>query len=112
MMIAVFMALNGVSHAASASWRCEIPDFEEPFTYIAELGTGKGKVVGNAGTAELWVHEGAFAISFMEPLFSGAVQVTTIVLKTGEAAHSRNTVMSSDGTFMPSQRTGKCKRWD
>ena len=98
--------------AASSTWRCEFPKFDEPLTFTTELGTGRGKIIGNAGTADIWVVEGALAVSFIEPLGSGAVQVTTIVLKSGEAAHSRNTVMSIDGTFMPSQVLGSCSPWN
>ncbi|MEQ1837881.1 MAG: hypothetical protein ABL858_06055, partial [Candidatus Nitrotoga sp.] len=81
-------------------------------TYIAELGTGKGKVVGNLGTADVFFTKGSSAISFMEILASGAVQVTTIVLKTGKAAHSRNTVISELDEFLPSQAVGQCKPWN
>ena len=109
--VALF-ALSNFANAASASWRCEFTGFTEPVTLIAELGTGKGKFVGNQGTAEVYVIEGMSAISFLEILTSGAVQVTTIVLKTGEAAHSRNTVMSGVDEFMPSQVVGQCKPWN
>ena len=108
---ALFATSNSAS-AASASWRCEFTGFTEPVTFIAELGTGKGKFVGNQGTAEVFVIEGTSAISFLEILASGAVQVTTIVLKTGEAAHSRNTVMSGVDKFIPSQAVGQCKPWN
>jgi hypothetical protein len=59
------------------------------------------------GSADLWVHEGTVAISFMEPLFTGAVQVTTILLRTGEAAHSRNSIFTTaEGEdFMPRHRS-------
>jgi hypothetical protein len=102
-----------VSVADSSSWRCDFPGYNEPITYIADLGTGKGKAVGNVGTSDVWVLEGTAAISFIEPLFTGAVQVTTIVLKTGEAAHSRNSVfvLGNQLDFMPSQVRGRCRPW-
>jgi hypothetical protein len=109
--VALFASSNS-ANAASASWRCEFTGFTEPVTLIAELGTGKGKFVGNQGTADVFVIEGTSAISFLEVLASGAVQVTTIVLKTGEAAHSRNTVISGFDEFMPSQAAGQCKPWN
>lgn len=105
--------------AASASWRCQFGRWNEPVILIAELGTGKGKFVGNQGTSDVWITEGPAAISFLEPLYSGAVQVTTIVLRTGEAAHSRNTILSPDGlpvagksTFLPTQVRGTCQAWN
>ena len=108
----ILHASSSSAKAASASWRCEFTGFTEPVTLIAELGTGKGKFVGNQGTADVFVIEGTSAISFLEILVSGAVQVTTIVLKTGEAAHSRNTVISGVDEFIPSQAAGKCKPWN
>ena len=55
---AIIMATASITlcisaNAASASWRCLFPVFAEPTTYIAELGTRKGKVVGNAGTSDV-----------------------------------------------------------
>ena len=105
------LELSSSLHAASASWRCEFPGYGEPITYIAELGSGKGKAVGNIGVSEVLVVEGTGAISFLEILTSGAVQVTTIVLKTGEAAHSRNTLITGVDEFIPSQVVGQCKSW-
>lgn len=110
--ISALLVIHSTSYAASVIWRCEFPDFSEPVTFIAEVSTGKGKFIANSGTAEVFVHEGTTAISFVEFLVTGAVQVTTIVLRTGEAAHSQNTVMSSDGIFTPSQVSGKCKLWN
>lgn len=107
----VFVALSNQAVGASVSWRCEFPSFNEPMTFVAELGSGKGKVVGNGGTDDVWVVEGTGAISFLEPLLTGVVQVTTIVLKTGAAAHSRNTLLSLTDDFVPSQTIGKCKPW-
>jgi hypothetical protein len=107
----VFVALSNQALGASASWQCEFPSFKEPMTFVTELGSRKGKLVGNVGTSDVWVVEGTGAISFLEPLLTGVVQVTTIILKTGEAAHSRNTLLSLTDDFMPSQTIGKCKPW-
>jgi hypothetical protein len=105
------LELSNTADAASSSWRCEFPGYKEPSTYIAELGTGKGIAVGNLGVSDVRVVEGTVAISFLEPLFTGAVQVTTIVLKTGEAALSHNTVyvLGDHEDFQPSQVRGKCR---
>ena len=109
--VALFASSN-FANAAYASWRCEFAGWTEPVTLIAELGIGKGKFIGNQGTADVFFIEGTNAISFLEILASGAVQVTTIVLKTGEAAHSRNTVISGVDKFIPSQTVGQCKPWN
>lgn len=102
------------AQSARVSWRCEfVPSFKEPFTFIYESGTAKGVIVGNIGTAEVWVHEGLEAVSFLEPIATGAVQSTTIIVATGEAVHSRNTIELSDkATFFPSQVLGNCKIWN
>jgi hypothetical protein len=105
-----------IALAGASSWRCGFQEFGEPLTFI-DLGNGRGKVVGNIGTSDVWVVTGSHAVSFLEPLPSGTVQVTTIVLGTGEAAHSRNTLMPNgvapegESNFVPSQFRGLCIPW-
>lgn len=114
-IVSAWLCLGGFSTSAlsaSASWRCDFPSFAEPLTFVTEAGSGKGKIIGNAGTADVLVVEGTGAISFIEILGSGAVQLTTIVIKTGEAAHSRNSLLFGEDGFMPSQTIGKCKPWN
>jgi hypothetical protein len=70
--------------------------------------TNKAVVVGNNGVSDVSVYRGRDAITFMELLDSGAVQTTTISLKTGRSIHSRHTITSPDGVPLPSQYLGSC----
>lgn len=110
-LITLFI-LSATSTAGYAqSWRCTFPDFKEPLTFI-EIGNRTGKIVGNTGVSDVIVFKGPEVVSFVEEVPSGAVMTTTIFTPTGEAVHSRNTVMSFTGSgeppFMVSQRMGKC----
>ena len=81
----------------------------DPFE-LTFLETGKqALVLGNAGAAEV----GRFrtergVLQFVETTPAGTLQVTAID-KFGNAAHSRNTA-SLDGSLMPSQAYGKCRK--
>jgi hypothetical protein len=70
--------------------------------------TNKAVFVGNNGVSDVSVYRGSDAITFMELLDSGAVQTTTISLKTGRSIHSRHTITSPDGVPLPSQYLGSC----
>ena len=70
--------------------------------------TNKAVMIGNNGVADVTVYRGSFAITFMEPLITGAVQTTTVILKSGASVHSRHTIMSLDGAPVPSQYLGTC----
>jgi hypothetical protein len=72
-------------------------------------------LVGNMGTSPIEIVSGAFGVTFIEKLVTGAVQTTTVD-KAGNTVHSRNTMMSDGldkyglkepGVF-PSQYYGKC----
>jgi hypothetical protein len=110
-MIASFTPLLPcpAAYATPETWQCEFPG-EGPITYVGDVATGKGKANGTMGTVAVSVHQGPAAISFIEPTPTGTVHLTTIVLRTGEASRSRNTVTSlMDGTFLASQVIGKCR---
>lgn len=100
-----------VSPSQAGSWRCQFPNLSEPLTFI-ETGDRIGKMVGNNGVSDLWIIKGQEVVSFIEPVASGAVMTTTIFTPTGEAVHSRNTVMAlpdDDGRpFVASQVMGNC----
>ena len=64
-------------------------------------------MVGNHGAAEVEVHRGFDAISFVEYVPSGAVQTTTIATD-GQAVHSRHTLVAP-GEFIASQVSGMCR---
>lgn len=106
-VVLIFSAAPG--HAGS--WRCQFPNLNETLTFV-ETGDRVGKVVGNNGVSDLWIIKGRDVVSFIEPVTSGAVMTTTIFMPTGEAVHSRNTVMPSvsegDPPFVVSQVMGSC----
>lgn len=110
-LLSIFLLTSTATLTYAQSWRCTFPDFTEPLTFI-ELQNGLGKIVGNTGVSNVITYKGPQVVSFVEPVGSGAVMSTTIYLPTGEAVHSRNTVMSfsdeGESPFVVSQRMGKC----
>ncbi len=112
LLIAVVMFSSNGS-AANLSWRCNFPGFEEAFTFVYERDSQNGVMIGNSGTATVWVLQGSDAVSFIEPLLTGAAQLTTIMLPSGSAVHSRHTLTPFDGgKFLQSQVQGMCKAWN
>jgi hypothetical protein len=105
---------SSASVAERISWQCHFPpEFQVPLTFVYERGSSQGLLVGNVGTADVWVYEGSVATSFMEPVQSGTVQTTTIGLASGKAVHSRHTLrVAVEGSFIQSQSLGDCKRTD
>jgi hypothetical protein len=103
----ILLALTVEASAQKYTWRCDFPGYSEPITYVFDSETEKGFAIGNVGTADLNVHLGDLAITFMGPIPTGAVQTTTIMLKSGAAIHSRHTITEKD--FFPSQVRGTCK---
>ena len=116
------LAFFGVSHeeAAAKGWEFDCKygrfaqDLEGPrstdfgMRFNFDDITSKAVVVRDNGVSDVRVFRGNDAISFMELLDSGAVQTTTIALKTGASIHSRHTVMLPDGVPLPSQYLGSC----
>ena len=90
------------------SWKCTFPGYTEPSHYVYMVETGKGFATGNLGTSPEFVHVGTDAISFVEPIQTGAVQTLTSLLKTGEAVLSHHTIY--DGVFSQSQVMGSCEQ--
>ncbi len=84
---------------------CQAIEFN--FKFLLDTITKDAYMVGNLGLSPVRVHNGYEALTFIESLPTGAVQTTTI-LNTGEAIHSRNTVIL--GAPAPSQYSGKCTR--
>lgn len=107
-VIGIWFALAGDALAQKYTWSCKFPSFEDRLSYVYDSESQKGFLIGNVGTADLEVHLGQDAITFIELLITGIVQTTTIILKTSDAIHSRHTVM--ENSFVPSQVSGKCKR--
>jgi hypothetical protein len=80
-------------------------EFAMKFTY--DSLTEKAFITGNEGVSEVSLHKGGSAVTFLEPLDTGVVQVTTVVQDSGKAVHSRHSVLS--GTrLVPSQYYGSC----
>lgn len=92
----IFANLEGLRKAS---------DFSMEFTY--DTLTGDAFMVGNNGTSKVFAQKGSEAITFLEPLPSGAVQVT-IVDENGSSAHSRHSIIIGD--LVPSQYYGTCER--
>ena len=107
--------IAGVAQPALArpvSLVCKIADMELIFlfdnTSLNQRSWVHATLIGNHGTVDVWMLAGTSALSFVEPLPTGVVQTTTVDLATGEAIHSRHTLIFED--FVPSQRVGRCER--
>jgi hypothetical protein len=62
---------------------------------------------GNNGVSPVFAIQGTEGITFLEPLQSGAVQMT-VVAANGSSAHSRHTLIAGD--LVPSQYYGTCEK--
>ncbi len=91
---------------------------------VTDASAGKGTVIGNAGTAELWITRGAFGLNFFEFTGLGNVMLATVAAPpelptTGQTTvkypivYSRHTVMPGAvprraGELVPSPYRGEC----
>jgi hypothetical protein len=106
--VATVAILCSPASASTRAWKCKFAG--ENVEFVAEPGATEGKAITDRATYDTVVHDGPGAISFFEPLPTGAGTLTTIVLKTGEASRSRNTVTSLEtGAFLAIQTIGKCE---
>ena len=106
---AVLAALCSPASSSTLGWKCRFAGGEN-VEFVAELGAREGKSITDRATTDTLVHDGPGAVSFFEPLPTGAGTLTTIVLSTGEASRSRNTVTSLEsGAFLAIQTMGKCE---
>jgi hypothetical protein len=69
--------------------------------------TRKAAIIGNQGVADVEVHVGQQAVTFMEELNGGVVQTTTVA-NDGKSVHSRHTIIGRE--MKPSQYYGECVR--
>ena len=69
---------------------------------------GEAFMKGNAGMSKLELHTGEEAWTFSDKLFTGAVQIITVLKDSLVSVHSRHSVVF--GEFIPSQYYGKCER--
>lgn len=88
--------------ALGETGKCSPTDMKN-MRYVVDTDSGKGKMLGNAGSTDVVVVEGEDTISFIQ--VSPVVTTTTVQLSTLKAVHSRNVVML--GEFMPAQYYGK-----
>ncbi|MGO4728174.1 MULTISPECIES: hypothetical protein [unclassified Inquilinus] len=113
-IVAMIFAAPTAAVAGAISFHCvfnqrwspkgmEADDFRFDVSY--DTLTNKAFMTGNAGVQELFVYRSNQAITFIEPLATGAAQMTTIVLD-GSALHSRHSLIG--GEFSPSQYSGRC----
>jgi len=79
-------------------------NFKLSFTY--DTMSEQAFLTGNLGLSEVFSFKGPGVVTFLEPLVTGAVQSTTIMLETGQAVHSRHTVID---IIVPTQYYGKCQ---
>jgi hypothetical protein len=76
-----------------------------PLTFVREAGADRARLLGNNGEAEVTVVEGAFGVTFIERLITGAVQTTTFTVE-GVAVHSRHTIIGRE--LVATQYYGRC----
>lgn len=81
---------------------------EEKFTLVFEVRVdGSGIMKGNIGDVDVGIYFGDNAVTFMQPLDSGAIQTTTVLDGGGKAVHSRHTIFL--GEMINAQHIGKCR---
>lgn len=80
-------------------------NFTLEFTY--DSLTNDAFLRGNSGVSPVFAMQGKEGVTFLEPLPSGAVQVT-IITENGSSAHSRHTIIAGD--LVPSQYYGTCDK--
>lgn len=86
----------------------EVKKLDSPLVLVFKtMGPGRFFVEGNWGQSLVTGVTGMFALTFIEELPTGAVQTTTILQETGEAVHSRHTVIGP--SFAASQNYGICE---
>lgn len=117
-------AIAGAASPKPVSFVCTFAAQKLTLTFVVDIAkakpsdagemVGTAVLVGNAGTETVDMIVGANAVSFIERVVTGAVQTTTVQLKTLAAVHSRHTLMGVDGKaeFVPSQASGSCERKD
>lgn len=120
--VPIVCSLQALSASAAVakpvSFVCNFPKLQMSLTFVvSDPKDGKltaATIVGNKGTDTVMALFGAAAVSFIEPLPTGAVQTTTVQLSTLEAIHSRHTLMGFDenAEFVPSQSKGTCELRD
>ncbi len=101
----------------SLSFECKFDKFASPtgledakdfhLSFMVDTITNKTVMVGNNGLSDIVTMRGAYGFTFLEVLKTGAVQSTTVASATGQAVHSRNSLLGPD-EVVPSQYYGSC----
>ena len=114
----VFLLLPVLVLAETVTYVCNYPTYsaedgshkvkaEFALTFLIDLDSGKGYMIGNNGSEEMHVLFGDEHISFIEITASNNV-MSTAITNSGVSVHSRNTVLSGD--LVPSQYYGTCEQ--
>ena len=118
-LVVLFLLIAGSAQAGTARFICSFDRSSDvtgtlkttrPFVleFVVDTVTGDAFLAGNNGIAPVHVYTGAGAVSFVEPVATGVVQTTTFDRSTGEAVHSRHTIMMGEPMFH--QYYGSCRR--
>ena len=114
-VLASNMAIHAATHPALAQespirFVCDFPPINNgrpfPLEIVFDPVARRAVLVGNNGVSDLIPVVGSAAWSFIEPLPTGAVQVTVITAD-GQALHSRPSLMGGN-RFAPAQAAGRC----
>jgi len=115
LLVISILIFSCLSHAETINFKCNFDKYADPsgvkkgkfdLQFIIDTESKKSYMVGNNGSSEvhsLMNDDGG--VSFLEVTGSGNIMSTSIVT-TGEAVHSRNTIMF--GKLTPSQYYGNC----
>lgn len=114
-VLAAHAAIHAATHPALAQespirFMCDFPPINNgrpfPLEIVFDPVARRATMVGNSGVSDLIPVVGSAAWSFIEPLSTGAVQVTVIAAD-GQALHSRHSLMIGN-RFVPAQAAGRC----
>ena len=105
---ALLSFIDATQASGLARFQCRLGNLNETMRleFNHDTTTNRATMVGIAGTSDVVPHVSAGAITFLEFLATGAVQSTTIVLATGEAVHSRHSIVGKK--LVPTQYRGTC----
>lgn len=104
--------------AEAVEFSCNFTSYTEPdqgprstsfvFDIVWDTVSNDAFIKGNGGVSPLSVYIGAEAVTFLEGLPSGTIQLT-VILADGQAAHSRHTIIAAN-EIVPSQYYGTCEQ--
>jgi hypothetical protein len=114
-IVCMWAALGATAQARVIRWNCTFPIVANPngvardqdfqMLFALDDTTGKASLTGRNGVAEVAAIAGDRALTFLERLPSGAIQITTIDAG-GHSVHSRHILAGE--SLVPSQSYGTC----